>query len=138
MYVEMFDAIMDAAPDPVAGVRDFFAGAAQRLVETGYADACPIATVALEVASTSEPLRRATADVFSTWIAAGAERFTAVGVPEDVARELTISMVAGLEGAFVLSRALRTTEPVEAAGAAAVAATREALRRVGASGDPAA
>ncbi|MFF0311037.1 TetR/AcrR family transcriptional regulator [Streptosporangium sp. NPDC004379] len=137
-YVEMFDAVMDAAPDPVAGVRDFFAGAARLLVETGYADACPIATVALEVASTSEPLRRATADVFSAWIAAGTERFAAAGVPDDVARELTISMVAGLEGAFVLSRALRTTEPVEVAGAAAVAATREALRRAGSAGGSAA
>jgi len=34
-------------------------------VKPDYADACPIATVALEVASTSEPLREATADVFA-------------------------------------------------------------------------
>jgi hypothetical protein len=36
-------------------------------------------------------------------------------------------MVAGLEGAFVLSRALRSTEPVELAGEAAVAAIETAL-----------
>ena len=33
----------------VHGIRDFFAGAAETLRETDYADACPIATVALEV-----------------------------------------------------------------------------------------
>jgi hypothetical protein len=35
-------------------------------------------------------------------------------------------MVTSLEGAFVLSRALRSTEPLEAAGAAAVLAARTA------------
>ena len=35
------------------GLEACFAGAAVTLQETDYADACPIATVALEVASTS-------------------------------------------------------------------------------------
>ena len=50
----------------------FFAGAAEHLVETDYEDACPIATVALEVSSSSETIRQACADVFESWIAAGA------------------------------------------------------------------
>src|SRR5438270_7524905 len=48
--------VFGPAPDVVTGVRDFFAGAAADLRETGYQDACPIATVALEVSSVSEPL----------------------------------------------------------------------------------
>ena len=48
----------------VAGIRAFFEGAAETLRETDYADACPIATVALEVSSANEELRRACADVF--------------------------------------------------------------------------
>ena len=52
MYFEIFEMIFDAAPDPVAGVRDFFDGAAEVLRATDYADACPIATVALEISST--------------------------------------------------------------------------------------
>jgi hypothetical protein len=59
----------------VEGVQAFFTGAAEMLRETGYADACPIATVALEVASTNERLRLATAEVFEAWIAAGTESF---------------------------------------------------------------
>jgi hypothetical protein len=36
-------------------------------------------------------------------------------------------MLSALEGAFVLARALRSTEPLEAAGASAAEAVREAL-----------
>src|SRR3954454_18800493 len=50
-YLQLWHAIADPAPDPVAAVEAFFAGAAQTLVDTDYADACPIATIALEVAS---------------------------------------------------------------------------------------
>lgn len=109
------------------GIRDFFAGAAETLVETGYADACPIATVALETSSTDEELRQACADVFSAWIEGGTERFAGEGIPRPRARTLVIQMLAGLEGAFVLSRALRSTEPVELAADASVAAIRAAL-----------
>ena len=61
----------------------FFAGAAEHLVDTDYADACPIATIALEVSSTSEPMRLACADVFESWIAAGMPRFTDAGLPAE-------------------------------------------------------
>jgi AcrR family transcriptional regulator len=110
-----------------AGVRAFFAGAAETLRETDYADACPIATVALEVSSTDEELRRACADVFTAWIEGGTERFAAEGIPRPQARTLVIQMLATLEGAFVLSRALRSTEPVELAGEASVGAIEAAL-----------
>ena len=104
------------------GIRAFFEGAAETLVETDYADACPIATVALETASTDEELRQACAEVFDAWIEGGTARFEMEGIPRDRARALVIQMLAGLEGAFVLSRALRSTEPVEEAGEASVAA----------------
>lgn len=127
MYFELFEAIYDGAPDPVAGIEDFFAGAAEVLRETDYADACPIATVALEVASISEPLRRATADVFESWISGAAWRFSEAGIPATEARKLAISVIGMLEGAFVLSRAMRSVEPVEVAGAQVGAAVAAAL-----------
>jgi AcrR family transcriptional regulator len=112
----------------VAGIRAFFEGAAETLRETDYADACPIATVALEVSSTNEALRGACADVFEGWIAGGTERFVAEGIPRERSRELVIQMIAALEGAFVLSRALRSTEPLERAGAMVVASIQAALQ----------
>ncbi len=104
-----------------------FTAAAEVLRQTGCADAFPIAAVALEVASTNEPLRQATADVFETWISSGTERIARAGIPSGPARELAIVLISALEGAFVLSRAMRTTAPLEAAGAAVTAAVRAAL-----------
>ena len=57
-----------AEPDLVSGVRAAFIAAGRDLAATGYADACPIETVALEVASTNERLRLATAEVFDSWL----------------------------------------------------------------------
>ena len=127
MYQELVEAVFDAAPDVVTGTRDAFTGAAAVLEETDYVDACPIETVALEVASTNETLRLATAEVFESWIASGTRRFAAAGIDEVGARELALTLITALEGAFVLSRAMRSPEPLIAAGEAAAAAVRGAL-----------
>jgi AcrR family transcriptional regulator len=127
LYLQLFETIALQAPDALTAVADFFSGAAETLRETDYADACPIATVALEVASTNEPLRRATADVFETWIDAASAYFAAAGIAADAAQALALSMLSLLEGAFVFCRAMRSTEPLEAAGASAVAAVRATM-----------
>jgi AcrR family transcriptional regulator len=128
MYLELVMGVVDAAPDPVSGVRDCFSGAAEVLRATDYADACPIETVALEVANTNEPLREATAQVFESWIVAASARFRAAGVDEQTGRELAIMLITLLEGAFVLCRASRTTEALEAAGKTAATVVEAALR----------
>lgn len=130
-FGRLYETIADDAPDYATGVGDFFDGAAQTLIDTDFADACPIATVALEVASTNETLRQATADVFEGWIAAGTERGVEAGLSAPRARALAISIVALIEGGFVLSRAARSTEPMKATGAVAVAAVRAALAEPG-------
>ncbi len=127
IYGQLIDAFFTPGADPVTATREFFAGAAETLRQTDYADACPIATVALEVSSTSEPMRQACADVFSDWIDAAATRLAEAGVPRRRARALAISILTSLEGAFVLARALRSTEPLEAAGAASCSAVRDAV-----------
>jgi AcrR family transcriptional regulator len=130
IYAQLIDAFFLPGSDPVAATRDFFAAAAETLRASDYADACPIATVALEVSSTSEPMRQACAEVFESWIEHASERLRESGLPAKRARTLTISMLSALEGAFVLARALRSTEPVEVAGAAATANMREAVAAV--------
>ena len=99
----------------------------QTLRETDYADACPIATVALEISSTNEALRRPAPTSSTPGSRAAPSASRIAGIPRPQARTLVIQMLAGLEGAFVLSRALRTTEPVELAGEAAVAAIEAAM-----------
>jgi AcrR family transcriptional regulator len=111
LYMELFATIAVQAADVPSAVGEFFAGAAQTLVETDYADACPIATVALEVASTNEQLRLATADVFEGWIDGASAYFSAAGI--------------------VFCRAMRSTEPLAVAGVSAQAEVRAALRAIG-------
>ena len=128
MYGELVMSVFDAAPDLLTGVHDCFAGAAAVLVATDYAEACPIETVALEVASNNESLRMATADVFESWIVSATTRFRAAGLDEGTARELSIAFINLLEGAFILCRAARTTEALEAAGSTAAIVVAAALR----------
>jgi AcrR family transcriptional regulator len=127
IYGQLIDAFFGPGTDPVSAMRDFFAAAAATLRETDYADACPIATVALEVSSTNEPMRQACADVFDSWVDAATQRLAESGLPRKRSRSLAISMLALLEGAFVLARAQRSTEPLDIAGAAATAMVRQAV-----------
>ena len=54
-------------------------------------------------------------------------RFTEAGLAPDTARELVIAMICALEGAFVLARAARSTEPLRVAGELTAQAVERAL-----------
>lgn len=118
-FLALYRQVIADAPDIESGVRSFFDGAAETLRATDYADACPIATVAAEVASTSEVLRRASADAFESWLDALARDLTEAGAPPERARSAALATLAILEGAFLLCRTLRSTEPLEAAAESA-------------------
>ena len=127
MYMQLFIDIALEVPDVVEAVSRFFTDAAEDVEASGYADACPIATVALEVSSTSEPLRQACAEVFESWLASATEYFAGAGIDRPAAHRLALQMLSLLEGAFIFSRAMRTTEPILVAGDAAAAAVRAVL-----------
>jgi AcrR family transcriptional regulator len=112
-FQALVTAVYDEETTTEAGVRAVFSGAAETLEATDYEDACPIATVALEVAGTDDRLRAATAAVFESWVVALTER---IGD-----RDRALAIIAALEGAFVLCRASRSTEAMHAAGAMAAA-----------------
>jgi AcrR family transcriptional regulator len=114
-------------PDVVSGIRAAFISAGEALQETGYADACPIETVALEVASTNEPLRLATAEVFESWVAALTAKLTRDGVEPTNARALAQTIISALEGAFVLARAARRTDALDACADAMASLVEAAL-----------
>lgn len=117
MYAQLIDLVYGADADVVAATRTFFEGAADTVRDSGYADACPIATVALEVASTSEPLRQATAEVFESWLPALDHYLEAGGVRAP--RSISVSLFALLEGTFLLARATRDDSYIRTAGRAA-------------------
>ena len=96
--------------------RQAFRDAGATLEATDYADACPIETVALEVASTNPTLRGATAEVFDSWLDALGALLVSEGLEEGPARAMALTVVSALEGAFILARTARTTEALEACG----------------------
>ena len=126
-FLALYEAIAAEADGFPATIADFFAGAQATLEATDYADACPIATVAGEVASTNDVLRQATADVFESWLAALGRDAQAAGAAPAAARALALAVLAQLEGAFLLSRTLRSSEPMVAGAAAAATLVAAAL-----------
>jgi AcrR family transcriptional regulator len=127
MYGELVAAVLDSEPEVVAATELAFMLAARHLEESGWEDACPIATIALEVASTSEPMREASHAVFEQWLDALTARYVAAGIEPARSRELAQTTVMLLEGGFLLSRAARTREALLVAGRQAAAAVAAAL-----------
>ena len=125
-YRELVEASFAEGFDVVTPTANFFEGAAAVVEMTDYADACPIATVALEVASTSEPMRKAAADAFESWLEVLQDRYTAAGIGPPRRVQLAVELFCSLEGAFLLSRTTRSVEPILIAGRAAAAAVRAA------------
>lgn len=130
-YGRLVVALLDSVPDPAESLVHAFEAAADELAAADYADACPIGTVALEVASSNEGLRIATAEVFEEWVGAAAEWFGRRVAEPDAARSLAYSMIMMLEGAFMLSRAARDPEPLRVAGRSMAELLRTAVAGAG-------
>ncbi len=116
-YGLLIPTVVDGYTDLGAAIDGVFTQAARDMADTGFANMCPVASVAGEVADTVEELRSATRDIFTAWIDGGAAYFTSRGLDEPLARQVTTALIAGLEGAFLLARAMRDTAPLLATGA---------------------
>lgn len=84
------------------------------LVNSNFREGCPISTVSLEAAGTSEPLQRTCSEAFETWRALFEERLVAEGHPVDQVGERALIVLAMIEGGLLLSRACRSTKPLDA------------------------
>jgi AcrR family transcriptional regulator len=117
-YALLIPAVVDDYTDLGEAIEGVFAQAAEDMAGTGFANMCPVASVAAEVADTVEELRETSAVVFQGWVDGGSAYFITRGLDEPRAREVTLALIGALEGAFVLGRTLRSTEPLLAAGRA--------------------
>jgi AcrR family transcriptional regulator len=117
-YALLIPSIVDDYTDLGTAIDAVFKQAAQDMAGTGFANMCPVASVAAEVADTVEELRETTASVFQYWVDGGSAYFASRGLDPAQARDVTLTLISTLEGAFVLARTLRSTEPLLAAGRA--------------------
>lgn len=115
-YGMLIPTLMDPYDDLGVAIEAAFAQAAEDMAATGYANMCPVASVAAETADVVPELRETTAEIFTGWLDGGAAYFTARGLAPHAARDLAVALIGALEGAFVLARTLRSTEPLLVAG----------------------
>lgn len=93
---------------------------AEALVATDYALGCPVATVALEVASTDGPLRSACDGFFDRWRSLYVGSLLRDGLEPYAADQLATMIVSVVEGGLMLSRTAHSTAPlIESCAAAA-------------------
>ncbi|HEY3611672.1 MAG TPA: TetR/AcrR family transcriptional regulator [Pseudonocardiaceae bacterium] len=108
---ELRDALA-AAQGPVDGLAAVADLLGARLAATGFRAGSPIATVALDVAAESEPIRTACAAAYTSWGAELTEWFASWGVPADRRASLATVVIAALEGALVLARVRQEVAPL--------------------------
>ena len=112
-YRELLESVYPVESDVVEATADSFVRAAKLLEDTDYGYACPIATIALEVANNDELMRTAAADAFESWLALLQQRFTAAGMTDERAREVAEEVFCLIEGAVLLSRIAQRIEAAE-------------------------
>ncbi|WKG06052.1 TetR/AcrR family transcriptional regulator [Mycolicibacterium sp. HK-90] len=117
-YGLLIPTIVDEYDDLGHAVEGVFTQAAGDMAASGFANMCPVGTVAAETSDTVEELRVAAAGVFTAWLDGGTAYFAQRGIAPAMAREVTVAIVAALEGAFILARTLRDVEPLVTAGRA--------------------
>ena len=92
-----------------AMARHFAAG----LDDSGFTEGFPVTTVALDSVPGSELLAAACRAAYDAWLDELAVGLAGYGVPGDRARDAATLTLASLEGAAVLCRVFRSTEPLE-------------------------
>jgi TetR/AcrR family transcriptional repressor of lmrAB and yxaGH operons len=107
-----------ASASPIEVVRGVIGTLADMLTDSGFQLGCPVSVVTLEMGAQSERLRDACANAFESWIAPVTDHLVAHGRPRPAARATATAVVSMVEGALILSRAQRSTEPLSCAAEA--------------------
>jgi AcrR family transcriptional regulator len=86
----------------------------QSVLASAGSSGCPVAGVAVDTGTTAGDLIDAARAAFSSWTALLAEQLQAAGVPAARAQPIATAALASMEGALILCRAERSSQPLEA------------------------
>ena len=114
---QLLEQMLEMAPTAEMAVDGIVAYFRDQLERSAFAKGCPIATVALEQAATSDALHEVCSAAYRRWQDLIAARLEREGATHERAGELAELFLATIEGALLLSRAHRSTEPLLRAGA---------------------
>ena len=101
----------DSVEDSLARLVDALAAG---LESSGFEEGCPIATVTLEAATSSDSVRATAAAVFDSWLGVLEQRFAAAGLAPAVAERRALLVLSAIEGGLILSRARGDVSPLTA------------------------
>jgi len=106
------EAALAGVTEPASAVTLVLDRLGDELAASGYRRGCPVASVALDVAADSEPVREACAAVYDGWQAAIAGRLRTAGLPDPDG--LAALVLSAVEGALLLARTRRDLAPLHA------------------------
>ncbi|GAA1292956.1 TetR/AcrR family transcriptional regulator [Pseudonocardia aurantiaca] len=109
------EAALAGTPDPVEALERVVTLLGEHLAASDFREGCPVSTVALDAAATSEPIRTACVGAYDSWESVIAGHLRATGLPDP--EDLAVVVLAAIEGALVLSRTRRDLAPLHAVGA---------------------
>ena len=110
-YIQLLPLLLDQHADLATAIEAAFAAAAENIADTGWANMCPVVTVAGEIADTEPELRRVAAEVIASWVEEGSRYLAGRGLSETDARAAMYALLAALEGGFMLARASARDSP---------------------------
>ncbi len=116
LLTQALEAILASAPTPVAAVKAVIAFFSGQLTGSQFTKGCPVATVALEQAAISDALHEVCSHAYRRWHLLVEQRLIRDGFRPARAESLANLFLVILEGALLVSRAHRSTEPLERAG----------------------
>jgi TetR/AcrR family transcriptional repressor of lmrAB and yxaGH operons len=104
--------VVTAASGPAEAITALGELFAQSLTASGFRDGCPVATVALEAAVDSEPIRAVCDGVYAAWQSGLASALRRWDVPDTQADSLAAVVLSALQGALLLARVQRSTDVI--------------------------
>ena len=113
---ELIEGLVAGAPHPGDAVYAVCEFLATSLEASNYSEGCPLATVGLEAASTSEQVRATVARHYDGWIESISRRLEGLGAPHAEAERFATFTLSAIEGALLLSKVKRSTKPLRDVG----------------------
>jgi TetR/AcrR family transcriptional repressor of lmrAB and yxaGH operons len=111
---EVLKKLVVQAPDAATGIESVVNALAQSLLDSDFQRGCPLATVALDVASESELIRRSCEDGYDSWHDALADYLVRQGLSAERAADLTTVALASIEGGLLLAKTKKDIAPLRA------------------------
>ncbi|HKJ64889.1 MAG TPA: TetR/AcrR family transcriptional regulator [Desulfopila sp.] len=109
---QILSEIILAESDPVEALRIFCDFYIEELERENFTLGCPIATITLEAAAVNDQIHQACRRGFAKMSAGFIDLLVGQGIPATRASELATFALASIEGALILCKAQRSTQPL--------------------------